>query len=618
MKKNININLFGTLYAIDEDACKLLENYLDNMRSYFARRDGGDEIADDIEHRVAEHFWSLKEQGLAAIDITIVKSVIESIGNPAQVDGGTGAADSGTDASGDSDGNEAADGQEAPLSDSGASPSGEEAGTVRNADGSRTKQIFARVAGHIGTHRFYRDGKDKIAGGVMSGLCHYCGGGDTLVWRVAAVLLVIALFSINQITRHLPFHSLAGVLLYLPFILYISLWLLAPVARTAEERLCMKGDEVTPESLGRAVIAEASEAEKPKIVRRRGGILGRIVEIVLFCVKAFMALVFAVMSAFALAYLVCGIIYSVAGEPFLQMFDGDPDFVKAIVSTPMLGLYWILSALCCLAASLLPLFGVVRTFRQDRKPLGLTSTLTLVVTWVVAVVMGILMFVLFGIHIGREKEALYNAHNTRDGIFLQQWTWEQLDQCGWKVSAAKNIAQGALYESDSFDPLRLGAMPLCLQPEKAGSPVALAMSRSESIEAGSYVLECMADCSLSDATLSVWSGDDCLAQLRLDGYEAAVSRQLNGTSWSDSRTLPLFSNQSDSTVWAEDVMSDGQDEYGNSSHNAGRDWRYLATAGFRYSGGTVEYRLRIGQHDVKDGSAVCGRMRLAHIGLRKL
>lgn len=32
MKKNININLFGTLYAIDEDACKLLENYLDKYR----------------------------------------------------------------------------------------------------------------------------------------------------------------------------------------------------------------------------------------------------------------------------------------------------------------------------------------------------------------------------------------------------------------------------------------------------------------------------------------------------------------------------------------------------------------------------------------------------------
>ena len=57
MKKNITINLYGSLYAIDEDAVDLLEQYLDNMKRYFSQRgkyaaDGsGDEIADDIEHR---------------------------------------------------------------------------------------------------------------------------------------------------------------------------------------------------------------------------------------------------------------------------------------------------------------------------------------------------------------------------------------------------------------------------------------------------------------------------------------------------------------------------------------------------------------------------------------
>ena len=88
MKKNININLFGTLYAIDEDACTLLENYLENMRSYFAKRDGGDEIFDDIEHRVAEHLWSLKENGMTAIDIDTVKQIISSIGNPDEMESG--------------------------------------------------------------------------------------------------------------------------------------------------------------------------------------------------------------------------------------------------------------------------------------------------------------------------------------------------------------------------------------------------------------------------------------------------------------------------------------------------------------------------------------------------
>ena len=53
MKKNISINFFGTIYAIDEDAYKLLEDYIANMKLYFSHEEGGEEIADDIEHRVA-------------------------------------------------------------------------------------------------------------------------------------------------------------------------------------------------------------------------------------------------------------------------------------------------------------------------------------------------------------------------------------------------------------------------------------------------------------------------------------------------------------------------------------------------------------------------------------
>ena len=49
MKKNITINLFGQLYNIDEDAYELLEKYQKNIRSYFSRREGGEEVADDVE-----------------------------------------------------------------------------------------------------------------------------------------------------------------------------------------------------------------------------------------------------------------------------------------------------------------------------------------------------------------------------------------------------------------------------------------------------------------------------------------------------------------------------------------------------------------------------------------
>ena len=79
MKKNITINLFGTLYNIDEDAYQLLDNYLQSMKNYFSRQLNGDEIADDIEHRVAELLWEYKEQGIEAVSIEVIKEIIGKI-----------------------------------------------------------------------------------------------------------------------------------------------------------------------------------------------------------------------------------------------------------------------------------------------------------------------------------------------------------------------------------------------------------------------------------------------------------------------------------------------------------------------------------------------------------
>ena len=87
MKKNININLFGTLYANDEDACTLLQNYHDDQ------------------------------------------------------------SESNSNASNDPDSNT----------------------TAEEAIGGKW---INRVLHHVSTHRFNRDGKDKIAGGVISGLSH--------------------------------------------------------------------------------------------------------------------------------------------------------------------------------------------------------------------------------------------------------------------------------------------------------------------------------------------------------------------------------------------------------------------------------------------------------------
>lgn len=617
MKKNININLFGTLYAIDEDACTLLENYLDNMRSYFAKRDGGDEIFDDIEHRVAEHLWSLKENGMTAIDIDTVKQIISSIGNPDEMESGVeetaeSKTDETSDAEADSedkDQNEDNDQSEGKRHDQSESYSN----ASNNTDSTTTAEEtiggkwIDRVLHHLSTHRFYRDGKDKIGGGVISGLCHYCGGGDIVVWRVGTVLFIMAAFALNQTLRYFFLRPLFGLLFTIPIIIYIALWLVAPVARTTEERLCMTGKEVTPESISKAIIAEAEEQVKPSTKHVKGGnVLSRIAEILKFCIKIAALSFFSVMTAFALAYLLFSIAYSVIGDPFVRLFTNDEITLSVLASLPYLKVYMIVSALCCFIVMLLPLLFVFRLFKSEPKPMqtGIVAMLTGI--WIVAMTLGFIMFVMIGIQMQKKSREYNRLENTHNGIYMDCNNWDLVSQNGWNIEVAKNFGE-TIYGWSDEDPLCMEKNPIRIRAEKSNQPIEFVMSRKEAKEEGDYVLECLSSCSVVDATLSVWSEGKCLSILRLDGYGSASNIPLKGLSWAESRNTPFLCQQNDSTTWVDYVASNTQDD----------NWRYLSTAPFHHKGGILEYHLRIGQHDVKDIVTNGGFVKMVHEGLRK-
>ena len=622
MKKNININLFGTLYAIDEDACTLLENYLDNMRSYFAKRDGGDEIFDDIEHRVAEHLWSLKENGMTAIDIDTVKQIISSIGNPDEMESGVEeVADSKieetSDAEADSEDKEQSEGEdqgEGEGKDNGQSEGKAQSESNSNASNDTDNNTTAeetvggkwidRVLHHVSTHRFYRDGKDKIGGGVISGLCHYCGGGDIVVWRVGTVLFLMAAFALNQTLRYFFLRPLFGLLFTIPIIIYIALWLVAPVARTTEERLCMTGKEVTPESISKAIIAEAEEQVKPSTKRVKGGnVLSRIAEILKFCIKIAALSFFSVMTAFALAYLLFSIAYSVIGDPFVRLFTNDEITLSVLASLPYLEVYMIVSALCGFIVALLPLLLVVRSFKSEPKPMRAGVIAMLSGIWIVAMTLGFIMFVMICIQMQKQNREYDRLENTHNGIYMDRNNWDLTSQDGWTIDVAKNFGE-TIYGWSDEDPLCMDMNPIRIRAEKSNQPIEFAMSRKEAKEEGDYTLECLSSCSVVDATLSVWSEGKCLSQLRLDGYGSASNIPLKGLLWEESRKIPLLCQQNDSTTWVDDVVRNDA-------------WRYLSTAPFHHKGGIIEYRLRIGQHDVKDIVTNGGYVKMVHEGLRK-
>lgn len=85
MEKTININLGGTLFQIDEEAYRILREYLQSITLKFKNVPGGNETIDDIESRIAEIFQSQKFTA-GVINKENVEAMISIIGKPEDFD----------------------------------------------------------------------------------------------------------------------------------------------------------------------------------------------------------------------------------------------------------------------------------------------------------------------------------------------------------------------------------------------------------------------------------------------------------------------------------------------------------------------------------------------------
>ena len=199
MKKNIQINLYGTLYNIDEDAYQLLENYLESMKRYFSRQEGGAEIADDIEHRVAELLWARKEKGMEAVSNDIIREIIAQIGNPEEI---------APEETSFQEEKEQGKENQSKTEESSASEDWQTA-FEKAADGAQktVQDAYDKLRNNTEGKKLFRNPNDKVLGGVCSGLAQYFGG-DVVLWRV----ILAALF----------------VLKGFGLILYSSLWIVLP------------------------------------------------------------------------------------------------------------------------------------------------------------------------------------------------------------------------------------------------------------------------------------------------------------------------------------------------------------------------------------------------------
>ena len=200
MNQVINANLGGRSFTFDDDAYAELDDYLGDVDGYFRGSPGHHDIMHDIEARLAELF----AQHLGDREIVTaadVRAATATLGTPAQLAAG---ADVDADA------------------------------PPRRGSRSPAAQGYSRYG-----RRLMRDPQDKVIGGVCSGLSAYFGI-DNPVWlRIA---FAAAFFG-------------AGIGL----IPYLILWIAMPKARSASDRLAMRGAPIDLEGISSQVEQEVGQ-----------------------------------------------------------------------------------------------------------------------------------------------------------------------------------------------------------------------------------------------------------------------------------------------------------------------------------------------------------------------
>ena len=336
MKKTLTVNLGGTVFHIDEDAYRLLDNYLSNLKIHFRKEAGADEIIDDIERRISELFAEKLTAGSQVITITDVEEVIARMGKPEDME-----------AENDSE------------------PS------VGNA----TRTTIHR--------RLYRNPDDKLLGGVISVMAAYLGWDVTLLRLLLLVVLI------------------CGVGTLIP--VYIVCWLVIPEARTAAEKLSMRGEAVTVENIGKTVtdgfekvangVNDYMKSDKPRTFLQKLGdalvmVAGWFFKICLVIFAIICSPLLFVFGVVFVALLFAAVMVAIGGgAALISMF---PTFDVILPTSPLSAIVMYIAGILLVGIPLVSLVWAIFSQIFKWQPMASGLKWTLVILWIVsAAVFGI-------------------------------------------------------------------------------------------------------------------------------------------------------------------------------------------------------------------------------------
>ncbi len=362
MKKNITINLCGRLFQIDEDAYELLQNYIESLRSSFGRQEGGEEIADDIEERIAELFDELKANGTVAITIEHVKAIITRIGKPEELAG-----EECDNLSGDNQGEQ---------------KEGHRYDSFRTAANGFRDNVRARTAGK----KLYRNPNDKLLAGVLSGFAAYTST-DPTWWRIGYAVLLLG--SNIFIFPLLKLFHVGGFMfsINLSFILfYIAMAIAMPEAKAPKQVLEMEGKDVTPQNLA-DVMVDDTDRRQPEPKGHMRGCLSVLLKILVGLFVAIAAIAgLILLGCFLVIAGTLIFIFMVPGENRYSLpFDlGYLHLAETFYMHPWAVSIFIASLLLALFIPLYAIAHMLLSKAGKVQPMGIAQRIGCIVIWLAA------------------------------------------------------------------------------------------------------------------------------------------------------------------------------------------------------------------------------------------
>jgi len=231
MKLTEQLSIGGYAFTVEKDAADALQEYISALEKHYLPQQGGKEIMEGIEERVAELLLDKAGQG-GVVSMNHIQLVINTIGRPERI--------------------EADDPEpEAP----------------------RVKK----------PKRLFRDLENKRLGGVCAGLAAY------FQTEVSWIRLAFVILSVVGIVAGYD----EGIFSIGVPVLYCILWVAMPAPRSAEDRWAMKGDGTTADEIRRNVQAglqemgnAAREVGKSDFFQRFGKVFVLLVGVVLLVMGA--------------------------------------------------------------------------------------------------------------------------------------------------------------------------------------------------------------------------------------------------------------------------------------------------------------------------------------------